>query len=268
MMRFQNVFCNHMLIAPLLLASVLGAAVQADAATRHAHSHHHRLAASQASAHHSARSARRVSSPHGRMAERRHGHERHRVAWQSRHGHAGLQCVPYARHVSGIELTGNAYGWWREADGRYARGQMPAEHAILSFKRSGRMPLGHVAVVTETVNPREVLVTQANWPSYGWRGGDISKAVSVIDVSPSNDWTEVRVQVGHSAVYGSVYRTNGFIYGHAPPETLMAAASGKASPAGAPKAGAAGWGPSVQLASAPSYGEQAIATSAPDRQIR
>jgi surface antigen len=197
-MRFRNLFVklfwDRLLVAPLCLASVLGTLAHADAATRHPHHHHRLVAASR----HETRYARRGSS---------------------HHGHARLQCVPYARRVSGIELTGNADRWWREADGRYARGHAPELDAVLSFKRSGRMPLGHVAVVTKTVNPRQVLVTQANWPSFGWRGGDISKAASVIDVSPDNDWTEVRVQVGHSAVYGAVYRTDGFIYGHAPSET-------------------------------------------------
>jgi surface antigen len=247
MMRFRNLFVklfwDRLLVAPLCLASVLGTLAHADAATRHPHHHHRLVAASR----HETRYARRGSS---------------------HHGHARLQCVPYARRVSGIELTGNADRWWREADGRYARGHAPELDAVLSFKRSGRMPLGHVAVVTKTVNPRQVLVTQANWPSFGWRGGDISKAASVIDVSPDNDWTEVRVQVGHSAVYGAVYRTDGFIYGHAPSETLMADAAGKTAPVGVPSGEAAGWGPSVQLASAPNDGGPAIAASAPDREIR
>jgi surface antigen len=261
-MRLRNRIHANILIAPAFLASILGGVAQAEAATHEAHAHHHRLAAH--SAHHSARYAKSGPEHHERVAVRHYAYAAHRVVW--RYWRPGLQCVPYARRVSGIELTGNAYRWWSEADGRYARGQVPEAGAILSFQRSSRMRLGHVAVVTETVNPREVLITQANWPG----GGAISKAVSVIDVSPANDWTQVRVQIGHSGTYGSVYRTNGFIYGQQTPETLMADANAasEAKSAGAPAGGAAGWSQSVQLAAAPGYGDQAIAASAPDRDIR
>ena len=74
-----------------------------------------------------------------------------------------LQCVPYAREVSHIELTGNAYLWWAEAAGRYGRGATPEVGAVLNFRGIGRMPLGHVAVVTDVIDSRAVLVTQANW---------------------------------------------------------------------------------------------------------
>ena len=33
-----------------------------------------------------------------------------------------LQCVPYARQVSGIRIFGDAHTWWGQAEGRYARG--------------------------------------------------------------------------------------------------------------------------------------------------
>ncbi len=261
-MRLKNDIRVGLLIAPVVLASVLGGAAKAEAATHGAHAHHHRMAAHLSR--HLSRYARSGADHHQRLAARHHADAAHRVVW--RYWQPGLQCVPYARRVSGIELTGNAYRWWNEADGRYARGQVPQAGAILSFRRSGRMRLGHVAVVTETVSPREILITQANWPG----GGAISKAVSVVDVSPANDWTQVRVQIAHSETYGSVYRTNGFIYGQQTPGTLVAEANAasEAKSAGAPTGGAAGWSPSVQLAAAPSYGDQAIASSAPDRDIR
>ena len=31
-----------------------------------------------------------------------------------------LQCVPYARQVSGIRIYGDAHTWWDQAEGRYA----------------------------------------------------------------------------------------------------------------------------------------------------
>jgi hypothetical protein len=36
--------------------------------------------------------------------------------------------------------------------------------------------------------------------------------MSVIDVSANNDWSAVRVGLGQSGSYGSVYPTYGFIY--------------------------------------------------------
>jgi hypothetical protein len=37
-----------------------------------------------------------------------------------------MQCVPYARQVSGIDLRGDAWTWWGNAAGRYERGKKPA----------------------------------------------------------------------------------------------------------------------------------------------
>jgi len=176
--------------------------------------------------------------------------------------------VPYARRVSGIEIKGDAYTWWRKADGRYERGHQPAPGAVLSFKRTRGMYLGHVAVVSETVGPRKILITQAHWPAPGMRHGDISHAISVVDVSPDNDWTQVRVEIGHSGRYGSVYQTNGFIYGSQSEDTLMAQASTAHAAASAAMNGGSVWSQTVQLASAPSYGGAAITDSAPDRSLR
>lgn len=120
-----------------------------------------------------------------------------------------LQCVPFAREVSGIELYGNAHTWWHQAEGRYSRGHEPREGAVLTFARSRAMPVGHVAMVSKVVNDREVLLTHANW---SYRGG-IEKNVRAIDVSPNNDWTDVRVWYGPTGAVG--IRANpafGFIY--------------------------------------------------------
>src|SRR5262249_9880211 len=59
----------------------------------------------------------------------------------------GGNCVVYARQASGISLDGNAGAWWSQAEGRYERGQTPAVGAVLVFRPSGHMPVGHVAVV-------------------------------------------------------------------------------------------------------------------------
>ena len=46
-----------------------------------------------------------------------------------------LQCVPYARQVSGIHIYGDAHSWWGKANGKYARGSMPRVGAVMGFVR-------------------------------------------------------------------------------------------------------------------------------------
>lgn len=121
---------------------------------------------------------------------------------------SGISCVPYARANSGIEITGNAATWWDHAAGVYARGAKPEVGSILNFRATGRMELGHVAVVSNVINGREVEVDHANWNGRG----AVSLHTRVIDVSPANDWTEVRVALDQRPDFGSVYATYGFIY--------------------------------------------------------
>lgn len=68
------------------------------------------------------------------------------------------------------------------------------------------MPLGHVAVVSEVVTDREVIVNHANW-----HRNKVSLKMGVKDVSKNNDWTLVRVE-SRPGRYGSSYPVNGFIY--------------------------------------------------------
>jgi surface antigen len=124
-----------------------------------------------------------------------------------------LQCAPFARQVSGIDLHGNANTWWGQAEGRYDRGHEPRVGAVLAFASSRSMPVGHVAMVSKVVSGREVLLTHANW---SYRGG-IERDVRAVDVSPNNDWTDVRVWYGPTGGLG--LRSNpakGFIYASAP----------------------------------------------------
>ncbi len=123
-------------------------------------------------------------------------------------------CVPFARDVSGINVMGNAKDWWYAAAGHYARGHQPEPGSVLDFEGIPRMPLGHVSVVMRVVNSREILVEHANWAGPGSNHSGISRNIPVIDVSPNNDWTEVRVGLGprYPGQYGSVYPTYGFIY--------------------------------------------------------
>jgi len=143
-----------------------------------------------------------------RHAARLRGHH-HRYY---RYASTGLQCVPYARAQSGIIIKGNAANWWYAASGVYARGSRPEPGAVLNFRATWHMRLGHVAVVTNVLSPREIEVDHANWAHFGATHNNIDLAMHVIDVSPENDWTAVRVELGHTGQFGAVYPTYGFIY--------------------------------------------------------
>ncbi len=98
--------------------------------------------------------------------------------------------------------------------GQYERGHAPRIGAVVVFKKFAAMRYGHVAVVARVVNSREVLVDHANWAPHRGRGrGQVSKMVAVTDVSPGNDWTEVRVWNASTRDFGTrTYPTYGFIY--------------------------------------------------------
>jgi surface antigen len=136
----------------------------------------------------------------------------------------GISCVPYARQVSGINVTGNAWQWWNNASGLYARGDQPEVGSVLNFRANGRMRLGHVAVVTRVINTREVVVDHANWPSGG-RAGSVSRDVAIVDVSEANNWSAVRVELDRDGTFGSVYPTYGFIYNRPDTGTVLASVS-------------------------------------------
>jgi surface antigen len=140
----------------------------------------------------------------------------------------GISCVPFVRQATGMAISGNGRDWWHNAAGLYDRGDRPEVGAVLAFPASGGMRLGHVAVVSRVLSAREVLVDHANWAGPGIRRGTVMRGVSVIDVSPDNDWTQVRVQVGWtSGTYGRVYPTHGFIYNRPDPTggTMLAGRS-------------------------------------------
>jgi len=120
-----------------------------------------------------------------------------------------LQCVPYARQVSGIQLYGDAHYWWGMAAGQYRRGHRPKEGAVLAFRSTGAMPGGHVAMVSDVLDDRRVLLDHANWSGPGV----IEHDVLAQDISPGNDWSEVRVWYGPIGKLGSRSNpTYGFIY--------------------------------------------------------
>jgi surface antigen len=124
------------------------------------------------------------------------------------------QCVPFARAASGIQIYGDAWTWWDQAEGRYQRGQKPRVGAVLAFSKSDRLKLGHVAVVSRIVDKRVLMITHANWSRFNGERGHPEQDVTLFDVSPGGDWTLVKVWYRDSKGLGSsIYPTHGFIYG-------------------------------------------------------
>jgi surface antigen len=136
------------------------------------------------------------------------------------------QCVPFARLMSGIQIFGDARTWWSQAAGKYDTGSTPKIGSVLSFKPTARMNLGHVAFVSQVLTDRVIQVTHANWSIIEGDRGQIEKDVTVVDVSPAGDWTEVKVWYDPIRDLGtSVYPTNGFIYQDAQATRIAVATS-------------------------------------------
>jgi surface antigen len=118
------------------------------------------------------------------------------------------QCVPYARARSGIDLHGDASTWWDAAAGRYERGDEPKLGAVIVMTGYAGAHRAHVAVVADMVSSREIRVDHANWLN----DGAIYKDDPMVDVSPDNDWTEVRVWNPQTNAWGTkTYLVRGFI---------------------------------------------------------
>ncbi len=123
------------------------------------------------------------------------------------------QCVPFARLVSGIQIFGDAHTWWRQATGKYDTGGAPAVGSVLVFKPKGAMSRGHVAVVSQIPADSVIQVTHANWSQIDGRRGQVEEDVTVVDVSPRKDWSQVKVWYDPVGGLGTtVYPTYGFIH--------------------------------------------------------
>jgi len=123
------------------------------------------------------------------------------------------QCVPFARLVSGIQLFGDAWTWWSQAAGKYQTGFVPKAGAVLCFKPTGRMRLGHVAVVSQVLTDQVIQISHANWSLIDGDRGKVEQNVTVVDVSPNGDWSQVKVWNDPTHNLGTtVYPTYGFIY--------------------------------------------------------
>jgi len=120
---------------------------------------------------------------------------------------ASVECAPFARALTGVSLSGAAADWWRQAEDRFARTQQPEVGSILVFRRSGRLPDGHVAVVSQVLSRRQIKVTQANWVHHR-----VTEDQPVVDVSGRGDWSKVRVWWPPAGEMGVIdYPTFGFI---------------------------------------------------------
>lgn len=122
-----------------------------------------------------------------------------------------MQCVPFARMVSGIAIRGNAWTWWGQADGEFAKSHKPEVGSVLVLRKTPRLRYGHVAVVSSVEGPRRITVAHSNW---GWNRATrarIHTAMPVIDVSPANDWSQVRFKDPSVATFGRIYPAHGFI---------------------------------------------------------
>ena len=121
--------------------------------------------------------------------------------------HPGLSCAPFARELSGIALYGEAYSWWDGAAGQYGRDRRPQIGSVLVFRRTDRLPSGHVSVVSGVLGARQILVIEANWVP-----DELDEDQLIVDVSGNNDWSAVRVWYPPANQMGAhVYPTYGFV---------------------------------------------------------
>ena len=119
-----------------------------------------------------------------------------------------LQCVPYARRLTGIPIHGDAWTWWEQAAGQYPRGYDPIPGAIAVFDGYAGPHRAHLAVVRTIVSSRVIRIDHANWLDHG----NIYLDDPVMDVSADNDWSEVRVyNLASHAWGGHTYHVRGFI---------------------------------------------------------
>ena len=87
----------------------------------------------------------------------------------------------------------------------------------MAFRPHGNSTLGHVAAVSKVIDKRTILVSHANWSPIEGRRGQIEDNVKVVNVSPDNDWSAVRVWYAPLQALGTAHwPVEGFIYPAAP----------------------------------------------------
>lgn len=127
------------------------------------------------------------------------------------------QCVPYARRISGVQIFGDAHTWWDRAAPRYQRGNVPQPGAVLVLSRTSKMTHGHVAVVKSIIDSRQINITHSNWGNDSKSRRILYHSMRVQDISPKNDWTNLRLWNDEDGVFGFPYAARGFIYQHGAP---------------------------------------------------
>lgn len=172
-----------------------------------------------------------IAPAHTVLASASVGFERDRLAQAGRELPPYLQCVPYARQLTGIQIYGDAHTWWQQAAGKYERGNRPKVGAVMAFQPHRNMQLGHVAAVSKVIDSRTVLLDHANWSPIDGRRGQIERDVKAVDVSPGNDWSQVRVWYAPQGGLGtSAWPVQGFIYGKRAKLERMQVAAAPARP--------------------------------------
>jgi hypothetical protein len=120
-----------------------------------------------------------------------------------------MSCVPFARSRSNINILGDANTWWPQASSLgYGTSNRPDPGDVMVLRVSPEGTRGHVAFVKRVASRREIFVDHANW--HGRE--EVAVDIPVIDVSPNNDWSEVRVFWVDSGKMGArSYPVEGFI---------------------------------------------------------
>lgn len=116
-------------------------------------------------------------------------------------------CVRAVRSMSDFTIQGDAWTWWQHSEGTYEHDVRPQAGSVLVFKRTGQLGRGHVSLVSGVIDNRTIEV------DHTWlRSGQIRRGMTVIDVSPNNDWSEVRVWNEPTDQLGTrTYPTYGFV---------------------------------------------------------
>jgi len=121
------------------------------------------------------------------------------AVWESRGGGSGRLNVTFPSRHS--QLTSYP-----------PRARNPVKEP-LAFQPSGSMRRGHVAAISRVIDSRTVLLRHANWSPIDGRRGQVEDDVRAVDVSPDNDWSEVRVWYAPIQDLGTTaWPVAGFIY--------------------------------------------------------
>jgi hypothetical protein len=164
-------------------------------------------------------------------------------------------CVRAVRSMSDFTIQGDAWTWWQHSQGVYDHDNRPQAGSVLVFKRTGQLGRGHVSLVSAVVDNRTIEV------DHTWlRSPEIRRSMTVIDVSPDNDWSEVRVWNEPTDQLGTrIYPTYGFVLpagGTGSGEVAIASAEDEVPVA--PRRGAKASGKTLQVAAKPAKGKTAL----------